>query len=82
MRAKIVVASAQWMEQCQHMQTKFIKTFLTESRAMEFVRLQNIAMKAAGNHNLLVVAPGPDDNFAVMDIKSAIELGIGYQWVA
>lgn len=65
------------------MQTKrFTKMFKTESRAVEFARLQNIAMKAAGNHDLLVVAPGPDDNFAVMDIKSAIELGLGYQWAA
>ena len=65
------------------MQTKrFTKMFKSESRAVEFVRLQNIAMKAAGNQNLLVVAPGPDDNFAVMDIENAIELGLGYQWAA
>ena len=65
------------------MQTKrFTKMFKTESRAMEFVRLQNIAMKAAGNHNLLVVAPGPDGDFAVMYIENAITLGLGYQWAA
>jgi hypothetical protein len=56
--------------------------FKTESRAMEFVRLQNIAMKAAGKADLLVVAPGPDDNFAAMYIENAIELGLGYQWAA
>jgi hypothetical protein len=65
------------------MQTKrFTKMFKTESRAMEFVRLQNIAMKAAGKADLLVVAPGPDDNFAAMYIENAIELGLGYQWAA
>jgi hypothetical protein len=59
----------------------YLKTFKSESRAMDVMRLKNRACKAAGNRrDLFAVIPGPEDNWAVIDIRSAIEIGSGYRW--
>lgn len=44
------------------------------------MRTLNRASKAAGNREVFVVTDGPEENFAVMDLTSAIELGGGYIW--
>ena len=50
---------------------------------MQFMRLQNRAAASAGNRrDVLCVTDGPSDNFAVVDLKTAIELGNGYSWEA
>jgi len=61
--------------------TQYLKMFKTESAAMQYMRMKNRACKAAGNRcDLYVVCDGPEDDFAVMDIESAIEMGMGYKW--
>lgn len=60
---------------------EYVKFFKSENDAMYWMRMKNRACKLAGNmRDLFVVSPGPDDDFAVMDIASAIELGLGYKW--
>jgi hypothetical protein len=59
----------------------YLKTFKSESRAMDLMRLKNRACKLAGNRrDMFVVADGPEDDWYVMDLRSAIELGSGYRW--
>ena len=59
----------------------YFKTFQTEAAAMDWMRMKNRACAAAGNRKeLFAVTDGPEDNFAVLDIKTAIELGNGYKW--
>lgn len=66
-----------------HMKTIYMKEFKTEGAAMDWMRLKNRAAKLAGNRrDMLVVTDGPSDNFAVVDLNTAIELGGGYKWEA
>ena len=65
-----------------YMKATFIKLFKTENSAMSFMRTVNQARKAAGNRDLVVFTDGPDNNFAVVDLGTAIELGNGYKWEA
>lgn len=58
-----------------------MKFFKTENEALEYMRIRNRAAKAAGNkRDLMVVTDGPDDNFAAMDAKEAIENDFNYKW--
>jgi hypothetical protein len=62
---------------------KYLKMFKSENLAMDLMRAKNRACKLAGNfRELFVVTDGPENNFAVMDLKSAIELAGGYKWEA
>ncbi len=56
--------------------------FKTENAAMDWMRMKNRACKLDGNMRdlFVVVTDGPENDFAVMDLKSAIELGGGYKW--
>jgi hypothetical protein len=61
----------------------YCKFFQSKDGAMQFMRLQNRAAASAGNRrDVLCVTDGPCDNFAVVDLKTAIELGNGYSWEA
>ena len=61
----------------------YCKFFQTKDGAMQFMRLQNRAAASAGNRrDVLCVTDGPSNNFAVVDLKTAIELGNGYSWEA
>jgi len=61
----------------------YCKFFQTKNAAMQFMRLQNRAAASAGNRrDVLCVTDGPSNNFAVVDLKTAIELGNGYSWEA
>jgi hypothetical protein len=41
----------------------------------------NQAYKRAGNkRDTACLVDGPDDNFAVVDLQTAVELGGGYRW--
>lgn len=61
--------------------TTYLKTFSNENEAMGWMKMKNRACAAAGNRKeLFVVCDGPENNFAVVDIKTAIELGGGYKW--
>lgn len=59
--------------------TTFIKEFLTYDLAFDYMLMKNIAFRKANNLGaFLNVVPGPDNNFAVVDDMTAIELGLGY----
>lgn len=61
----------------------FLKYFATENQAMEFMAARNRTARLAGNRkDLLVVTDGPEDNFAVMDVATAIEMEMPYRWEA
>lgn len=60
----------------------FIKQLTTYDEAFDFMLNKNKSFKRAGNStDIYCVVPGSDgDNFAVVDLNTAIELGIGYVW--
>ena len=61
-------------------QAKYIACFNTENKALTRCELKNKACKRAGNYrDIYAVVDGPDDDFAVVDLMTAIELGFGYQ---
>ena len=60
---------------------EYLKMFKNENLAMDWMRMKNRACKLAGNfREMFVVTDGPENDFAVMDLKSAIEHGGGYKW--
>ena len=61
-------------------QPAFLKLFPTRADAEERARIKNRANRMPGW--LWVVTDGPADDFAVVDLRSAIELGVGYSWAA
>lgn len=61
-------------------QPAYLKLFPTKNAAAEHCRNKNRANRMA--RWLWVLADGPEDNFAVLDLASAIELGGGYEWTA
>lgn len=64
------------------MKTSYCKMHNTENSALQSMRLKNQACRKVGNRrDIFVVTEGPDGNWAVMDIKSAIDLGACYQWM-
>ena len=61
-------------------QETYIRYFETENDALTRCELKNRACKRAGNYrDIYAVVDGPEDNFAVVDLSTAIELGFGYQ---
>lgn len=65
------------------MQTTYIKLFADYDEAFSLMRQKNISLKKAGNKaDLYCVVPGPNDDYAVVDFDTAVELGSGYVWAA
>jgi hypothetical protein len=59
----------------------YLVRFDSEKSAMDRMRLKNRACRMAGNRrDIYAVVPGPEGDWAVVDIKTAIELGAGYRW--
>lgn len=55
------------------------KDFNDYDDAFEFMQLKNKAFKKAGNmSDCLAVVPGAENNYSVVDDRTAIELGLGY----
>ena len=58
----------------------YVTYFDTENDALTRCMLKNQACKRAGNYrDIYAVVDGPEDNFAVVDLTTAINLGFGYQ---
>jgi hypothetical protein len=58
----------------------YMKQFESEDEATELCRLKNTACRNAGNHrDIFAVVDGPEDDFAVVDLLTAINLGLGYR---
>jgi hypothetical protein len=55
----------------------YIQFFDNEEVADAFMRMRNRARVSA---DVVVVVDGPEDNWAVVDLSTAIELGGGYRW--
>jgi hypothetical protein len=54
---------------------KYCKFFKNENDAECFCEMKNVTAKS---DNIFAVVDGPEDNFAVVDIHTAIDLGSHY----
>jgi hypothetical protein len=60
----------------------YIKLFKNQNNAIDRCSLKNRACRSAGNKkDIFCIVDGPDNDFAVVDLSTAIELGGGYQIV-
>lgn len=61
-------------------QETYVKYFDTENAALDRCMMKNQACKRAGNYrDIYAVVGGPENNYAVVDLDTAIALGGGYQ---
>jgi hypothetical protein len=58
----------------------YVREFNTQREAMNVMRAFNETTRGAKRREVRAVVDGPNDNFAVVDIVTAIELGGGYVW--
>ncbi len=60
----------------------YVKQFADYDTAFEWMQMKNKAFARANNKvDILCVVPGCEgDNYAVVDLMTAIELGLGYVW--
>ena len=56
-----------------------LRFFDSENEARDYMVMRNRAHQR-GDKQLVVLVDGPEDNFAVMDLESAIENGFLYTW--
>jgi hypothetical protein len=55
-------------------QSTYIKDFKEYDEAFEWTVMKNKVSK----EEIFCLVPGPDDNYCVVDLRTAIELGLGY----
>jgi hypothetical protein len=56
-----------------------MKTFASERKARDFMRMKN--RTSVDKRNIHVTVDGPDDlEFTVMPLKEAIDMGFSYEW--
>ncbi len=61
------------------MRKTYTKFYRKEETAIAMMQMKNKSCERANNYNdIFAVVDGPDNNFAVVDIKTAIELNLGY----
>lgn len=59
----------------------FVKEFQDYDSAYGYMVEKNKALERAGNKvDTYCVVPGPEDDFAVVDLWTAIDLEMGYVW--
>ena len=59
----------------------YLKEFAEYNEAWDWMVMKNQACERAGNKSdIYCVVPGPDDDYVVVDLKTAIELGTVYVW--
>ena len=59
--------------------SSYAKFFATENTAIARAAMKNRACKRAGNYkDIYAVVDGPCDDYAVVDLNTAINLGSGY----
>lgn len=57
----------------------YCRFFAIENDAVSLCQLKNRAARRANNcRNIYAVIDGPEDNFAVVDLMTAIDFGAGY----
>jgi hypothetical protein len=57
----------------------YCRFFDTEDAAEEHMRKLNRMLKVSGL-DPVVLTDGPEDNFAVIDLSTAIEMDVPYRW--
>ena len=58
--------------------TSFVQFFAKKDDALDAMRRRNRQVKQTGE--VFVVTDGPEGDFALTDMATAIELGNGYVW--
>jgi hypothetical protein len=59
----------------------YLKFFADVDKAYNWMRMKNISCKAANNFkDLFVMIDGPENNFAVVDLNTAIDMNVSYEW--
>lgn len=59
----------------------YLREFSDRNEAYDRMTLKNRSCRAAGNNrDIYCLVPGPSDNWAVVDLATAIDLGLGYEW--
>lgn len=59
----------------------YLKHFNEYDEAFDWMIMKNRACKKAGNKDdIYCVVPGPENNYAVVDLGTAIDLQLGYVW--
>lgn len=59
----------------------YLKHFNEYDNAFDWMTMKNRACKAANNtKDICCVVPGPENNYAVVDLGTAIDLELGYVW--
>lgn len=57
------------------------RTFTDEDEAAVFMRQTNKNRKMAGNHDIVVLVHGPEENeFTVMELREATDAGFAFRW--
>ena len=60
--------------------TEYMRMFENENEALDRCEMKNKACKAANNtRDIFAVIEGPEENWAVVDLTTAIEFGQGYR---
>jgi hypothetical protein len=63
-------------------QNPYCKFFEGDDKAADWCEMKNKACRRAGNFkDIFCLVDGPENNFAVVDLGTAIDLGSGYQIV-
>ena len=58
----------------------YMKQFDEEDQATAWCEMKNKACKRAGNYrDIYAIVDGPEYDFAVVDLSTAIDLGFGYR---
>lgn len=61
-------------------QEAYVVFFATEKDAFAHMLEKNKASRKARSRDVFCLTDGPEDNFAVVDLLTAIELGGTYTW--
>ena len=65
----------------KELSTMYTKFFIKEESARRFCRMKNESTIKHGRYTIYCLVTGPNDNFAVVDLSTAIDLGNGYEVV-
>jgi len=56
---------------------RYLKEISEEKEARDWMAMKN---QASRDGNIYCLVAGPSDNWAIVDVKTAIELGGPYEW--
>jgi len=59
---------------------KYMREYKKENTALDMMKIKNRSCLDAGNRkDIYCVVEGPEDNFFVVDLRTAIDIGLGYR---